>query len=113
MAAMASRSIIARCAATTTARSNCAQRAWSWPMTKAWTDSALVTTPFSVRPSSPHEKETEPDGKKLSPNCKSAMAAATSLIARHLDLTRAQSRFEAREVVFGRSLHSDKDSAKL
>src|ERR1700674_2541917 len=82
-------------------------------MTKAWTDSALVTTPFSVRPSSPHEKETEPDGKKLSPNCKSAMAAATSLITRHLDLTRPQQRFEAREVVFGRSLHRDKDSAKL
>src|SRR6478752_10175136 len=49
-------------------------------MTKPRTSSALVTTPLSDRPSSPHEKETAPDGKKLSPNWRTASASAKSLI---------------------------------
>ena len=43
-------------------------------MTKARTASASVTTPLSDRPSNPHEKETAPDGKKLSPNWSTASA---------------------------------------
>src|SRR6476620_1316911 len=49
-------------------------------MTKALTASASVTTPLSKRPSSPHEKDTAPDGKKLSPNWRTASVSATSLI---------------------------------
>ena len=66
-----------------------------------------------TRPSSPQEKETEPDGKKLSPNCSTAMRGGHVTHSVHLDLARPQQRLQAVEIVLGRPLHRDQQRARF
>src|SRR6185369_18001188 len=82
-------------------------------MTKVCTASALDSEPFSTSASRPQENETEPDGKKLSPNWSIAIAEATLPITANLDPACFQQRVQTRDVVLCWPFHDDQQSARF
>src|SRR5687767_14521262 len=113
ISATSSRLPAERCAEATTVRSKHAQRACSCPMMKARTSSEVTNAPLPAMASRPQEKETDPEGKKLSPCCSTFRIDAKSTMIRKPDFSLHRQVRKPRSVVFGGAFEGDQDGARL